>query len=74
MKSSRFIVAQSNNQFEVHAENDHDAIVRDTEEEGVEAAVRMLRNLGYTGEHKTERQSNGDVFVWLHSSHGQSPN
>jgi hypothetical protein len=71
MRSTHFVVEKANHRFVVHSERAEDLTYRETESEGIEAAVRMLRNLGYTGEHMTERQGDGSVFVWLYNAHGQ---
>ncbi len=72
MRSARYVVERANLRFVVHPENSTEMTYRETEGEGIEAAVRMLRNLGYSGEHMTERQGDGRVYVWLHNSHGQN--
>jgi hypothetical protein len=72
MRSTNFIVERANDRFAVHPENSNDLTYRETEGEGIEAAVRMLRNLGFSGEHMTERQADGSVCVWLHNIHGQT--
>lgn len=72
MRSPSYIVERANDRFVVHSDKSPDMTYRETEAEGIEAAVRMLRNLGFSGEHMTERQSDGSVYVWLHNVHGQS--
>ena len=72
MRSTHFVVERANDRFVVHSEGSSELTYRETETEGIEAAVRMLRNLGFSGEHQTERQGDGSVYVWLRNTHGQS--
>lgn len=71
MRSRHFVVEKANQRYAVHSETSEELTFRETESEGIEAAVRMLRNLGYSGEHMTERQTNGSVYVWLYNTHGK---